>query len=100
MTEARRGLLASSLASAPGIGLVDILVRARCALEDLVQSVLELELLHLRLIAVAKAGEHGDQALVGLARFSSVRGNMPPKYFSTIAVGAGDEVARSFAVDC
>ena len=48
------------LGKRPGHRLVDILVRALDALEDLVQSVLKLELLHLCLIAVAKAGEHGD----------------------------------------
>ena len=81
------------LGKRPGHRLVDILVRALDALEDLVQSVLELELLHLRLIAVAKAGEHGDQALVGLARFARL-GERPAEIFFDHRRRAGDEVAE------
>ena len=81
------------LGKGPGHGLVDILVGALDALEDLLQAVLELELLHLRLIPVTQAREHGDERLVGLAGLTCL-GQRAAEVLFGHRRRAGDEIAE------
>ena len=81
------------LGEGPRHCLVDILVGALDALEDLVERVLELEFLHLRLIALTQAGEHRNKRLVGFAGLARL-GQRAAKILLDHRRRAGDEVAE------
>ena len=87
------GLLALVLGELPRGGLVDILVRALDALERFVEAVLQLELVHLGLIAAAQTGQQLDERVVlrpGLA----LRRERPAEVFLDHRRRPGDEVAE------
>ena len=87
------GPVGGVLGQGPGGVLVDILVGPLDGLEHLLQGVLELEVLHLRLIAVPQGGGHGLQVAVGVAVFP-LRGQGAAEVFLHHGGGAADQVAQ------
>ena len=87
------GPVGGVLGQGPGGVLVDILVGPLDGLEDLLQGVLELEVLHLRLVAVPQGGGHGLQVAVGVAVFP-LRGQGAAEVFLHHGGGAADQVAQ------
>ena len=87
------GALALVLAQHPGRGLVDILVSAVDDLEHLVQTVLELQLLHLGLVAVAETADGLFQVAV-LGSVLTVGGQLAAEVLLHHAGGAADQIAQ------
>ena len=77
----------------PGSGLVDILVGPVDDLEHLVQTVLQLQLLHLRLIAVTQ-GADGLFQLAVLRRVLPLSGQLAAEVLLHHAGGAADQIAQ------
>ncbi len=87
------GALALVLAQCPGRGLVDILVGTVDDLEYLVQPVLQLELVHLRLVLIPQ-GAHGLLQLAVLRRVLPLGGQHAAEILLHHAGGAADQVAQ------
>ena len=85
--------LALVLAQCPGRRLVDILVGTVDDLEHLVQTVLQLELVHLRLIAVAQGAGHLLQLAV-LGGVLPAGGQLAAEVLLHHAGGAADQIAQ------
>ena len=87
------GALGLVLAQHPGRGLVDILVGAVNDLEHLVQTVLELQFLHLGLVPVAETADRGLQIVV-LRRVLTVGRQLAAEVLLHHAGGAADQIAQ------
>ena len=85
--------LALVLAQCPGSRLVDILVGALDDLEHLVQTVLQLELVHLRLIAVTEGARHLLQLAV-LGGVLPLSGELAAEILLRHAGGAAHQIAQ------
>ena len=92
----KASLLLSRPSRAPRGSLINVLVRALDELEDLLKREMQLELVHLRGVLIAHGLYHTDKLVIHRVGFA-LRGTLPPKYFSTMAVVRLTRLPRSFA---